>query len=211
MRFCTGNRIAIHRYHRHGHLEKVYENTLAHRLRKAGLQVQQQYPLKVLDEDGTSIGEYFADLIVEDTLIVELKACRTLAAEHVAQILGYLRSARQEHGLLMNFGGYKFQIRKYAMSHPALDPGQPFYFPPFFAPFCGYLGFPDFHSFAANNLRTASWHAVTEAGVSSFRFNELPTPSAVAPAAKKSGALLTVTPPVAISGISGKGPRNSLK
>ena len=56
-------------YHRHGHLEKVYENTLAHRLRKAGLQVQQQYPLKVLDEDGTSIGEYFADLIVEDTLI----------------------------------------------------------------------------------------------------------------------------------------------
>jgi GxxExxY protein len=94
---------AIHRYHRH--LEKVYENALAHRLRKTGLDVQQQYPLNVLDEDGTPIGEYFADLIVKDTLIIELKACRTLAAEHAAPILGYLRSARKEHGLLMNFGG----------------------------------------------------------------------------------------------------------
>ena len=109
--FMRDTAFAIHRYHRHGHLEKVYENALAHRLRKAGLDVQQQYPLKVLDEDGTPIGEYFADLIIEDTLIVELKACRTLVAEHVAQMLGYLRSAKKEHGLLMNFGGYRFQIR----------------------------------------------------------------------------------------------------
>jgi len=94
---------AIHRYHRHGHLEKVYENALAHRLRKAGLDVKQQYPLKVLDEDGTSIGEYYADLFVGETLIVEVKACRTLAAEHVAQMLGYLRAVKREHGLLLNF------------------------------------------------------------------------------------------------------------
>ena len=113
--FVRETTFAIHRYHRHGHLEKVYENALAHRLRKTGLDVQQQYPLKVLDEDGTSIGEYFADLVIEDTLIVELKACRTLATEHVAQMLGYLRSSRKEHGLLMNFGAYKFQIRKYDM------------------------------------------------------------------------------------------------
>jgi GxxExxY protein len=120
--FVRETAFAIHRYHRHGHLEKVYENALAHRLRKAGLNVQQQYPLQVLDEDGTSIGEYFADLIVEDTLIIELKACRSLVSEHVAQMLGYLRSARKEHGLLMNFGSYRFQIRKYAMSHESLDP-----------------------------------------------------------------------------------------
>jgi GxxExxY protein len=120
--FVRETAFAIHRYHRHGHLEKVYENALAHRLKKAGLDVQQQYPLKVLDEDGTSIGEYFADLIVGTTLIVELKACRTLVAEHVAQMLGYLRSAKKEHGLLMNFGGYRFQIRKYAMSHESFDP-----------------------------------------------------------------------------------------
>jgi len=107
---------AIHVYHGHGHLEKVYENALAHRLGKAGLKVKQQHPITVFDEDGTVIGEYFADLIVEEILIAELKACRALVNEHTAQILGYLRSARKEHGLLMNFGSYKFQIRKYVMS-----------------------------------------------------------------------------------------------
>jgi GxxExxY protein len=105
---------AIHCYHGHGHLEKVYENALAHRLRKAGVHAEQQHPIEVFDEDGTSIGEYFADLMVEDALIVELKASRNLVSEHVAQILGYLRSARREHGLLINFGSYKFQIRKFA-------------------------------------------------------------------------------------------------
>lgn len=52
---------AIHKFHRFGHLEKVYENALAHRLRKLGLKVEQQFPLAVFDEDGTVIGEYFAD------------------------------------------------------------------------------------------------------------------------------------------------------
>ena len=107
---------AIHVYHGHGHLEKVYENALAHRLQKAGLKVVQQNPLTVFDEDGTVIGDYFADLLVEDLLLVELKACRALADEHTAQILGYLKSARREHGLLINFGSYKFQIQKYVMS-----------------------------------------------------------------------------------------------
>jgi len=60
--------------------------------------------------------EYFADLFIEETLIAELKACRALVNEHTAQILGYLRSSQREHGLLMNFGSYKFQIRKYVMS-----------------------------------------------------------------------------------------------
>lgn len=109
---------AIHIYHGHGHLEKVYENALAHRLRKTGLEVQQQYPLKVHDEDGTLLGEYYADLLVDGRLIVELKACRTLADEHTAQILGYLKSARIEDGLLINFGSYRFQIKKYVLSDP---------------------------------------------------------------------------------------------
>jgi GxxExxY protein len=114
--FVRETAYAIHYYHGHGHMEKVYENALAHRLRKAGLHVEQQYPIEVFVEDETSIGEYFADLIVEGILLAELKACRTVASEHVAQILGYLRSARREHGLLINFGSYKFQIRKYAKS-----------------------------------------------------------------------------------------------
>jgi GxxExxY protein len=106
---------AIHEYHGTGHLEKVYENALVNRLRKAGLEVKQQHPLKVYDEDGTEIGDYYADLIVEDILIVELKACRTFADEHKAQIIGYLRSANIKHGLLINFGSYKFQIKKFVM------------------------------------------------------------------------------------------------
>ena len=103
-------------YHGHGHLEKVYENALAHRLRKAGVAVEQQFPLTVYDEDGTIIGEYFADILVDGRLIVELKACRALANEHIAQILGYLKSARIEDGLLINFGSFKFEIKKYIFS-----------------------------------------------------------------------------------------------
>lgn len=63
---------SIHVYHGHGHLEKVYENALAHRLRKAGLDVKQQHPIKVFDEDGTLIGDYLADLMVERELIIGL-------------------------------------------------------------------------------------------------------------------------------------------
>jgi GxxExxY protein len=107
---------AIHCYHKNGHLEKVYENALAHRLRKIGVDVKQQHPLKVYDEDGTLIGEYYADLLVDNRLIVELKAAKTLADVHTAQVLGYLRASRTEHGLLMNFGAPKFEIRKYVMS-----------------------------------------------------------------------------------------------
>ena len=94
----------IHVYHGHGHLEKVYENALAHRLRKAGLDVKQQHPIQVFDQDGTLIGDYLADLLVEGVQIIELKTAKALAPEHEAQVLGYLKSARLEHGLLINFG-----------------------------------------------------------------------------------------------------------
>lgn len=110
---------AIHVYHGHGHLEKVYENALAHRLRKLGLDVKQQQPIKVLDEDGTIIGEFNADLLISNQLVVELKAAKALADEHVAQLLGYLKSTRLEHGLLINFGSYKFQIKKYVLTDRA--------------------------------------------------------------------------------------------
>ena len=96
-------------YHGNGHLE----NALAHRLRKTGLDVKQQHPLKVQDEDGTLSGDYFADLLVEDVLVVELKTAKALGLEHEAQILGYLKSARLEHGLLINFGSPKFEMRKF--------------------------------------------------------------------------------------------------
>lgn len=113
---------ALHRYLRHGHLEKVYENGLAKRLRKAGhvASALQQHPLTVFDEDGENLGDYFADLFVDGRLVVELKAAKSLTDEHVAQLLGYLRSSRIEHGLLINFGAPKLEIRKYALT--AIDP-----------------------------------------------------------------------------------------
>jgi GxxExxY protein len=86
-----------------------------HRLRKLGLDVKQQHPLTVYGEDGTVIGEYSADLYVDGRLILELKAVKCLADEHIAQVLGYLRASRTEHGLLMNFGAARFEIRQYAL------------------------------------------------------------------------------------------------
>lgn len=107
---------AIHQYLRFGHLEKIYENALSHRLRKAGLQVGQQVSLNVYDEDSTLLGEYYADLLVENSIIIELKATKALTPEHTAQVLGYLRSARIEHGILINFGAPKLEIQKYILS-----------------------------------------------------------------------------------------------
>ena len=106
---------AIHKYHRNGHLEKIYENALANRLRKQGLKVEQQHPLTVYDEDGTVLGEYFADIFIEGCLIVELKACKHTTEEHVSQRLGYLKSARVHDGLLINFGAPKLYVKKYVM------------------------------------------------------------------------------------------------
>ena len=106
----------IHCYLKNGHLEKVYENALSHRLSKLGLKVEQQFPLPVYDVDGFLLGDFYADLFVENCLIIELKACRALCDEHTAQLLGYLRTSRIEHGLLINFGAPKFQIRKYILS-----------------------------------------------------------------------------------------------
>jgi GxxExxY protein len=99
-----------------GHLEKVYENGLAHRLRKQSVEVEQQAPITVCDEDGTVLGEYLADLLVEGVLIVELKASRAINPDHVAQILGYLKATHIEHGLLINFGASKYEIKKYVLS-----------------------------------------------------------------------------------------------
>jgi len=106
----------IHQYHRNGHLEKIYENALAHRLGKLGLGLEQQKALSVYDEDGAVLGEYFADLCIDGILIVEIKACKTLVEAHTAQLLGYLRSSRIEHGLLVNFGAPALQIKKYILN-----------------------------------------------------------------------------------------------
>jgi GxxExxY protein len=93
-----------------GFMEKVYENALRVELQRLGLQVQQQVPITVWYE-GEQIGEYFADLVVEDAVILELKAIENLAAIHEVQLTNYLKATTYEVGLLVNFGP-KIEIRR---------------------------------------------------------------------------------------------------
>ncbi|MCS7179383.1 MAG: GxxExxY protein [Anaerolineae bacterium] len=86
-----------------GFLEKVYENALRIELQEAGLNVQQQVPIQVWYR-GHPVGEYFADLLVEGRVIVEIKAVRELTKEHEVQLVHYLTATGIEDGLLINFG-----------------------------------------------------------------------------------------------------------
>jgi GxxExxY protein len=94
-----------------GFLEKVYENALAHELRKCGLLVEQQKGIKVL-YDGVVVGDYMADLLVQKENIVELKAVKALDNIHIAQCLNYLKATGFKVCLLLNFGTPKVQIRR---------------------------------------------------------------------------------------------------
>ena len=87
----------------YGFLEQVYRNAMAMAGRKAGLEMAQEVPIRVQFE-GSIIGEYKADLVVNQAVIAELKACQTLAPAHEAQLLNYLKASRFEVGLLFNFG-----------------------------------------------------------------------------------------------------------
>jgi len=87
----------------YGFQEKVYANSLALELRKAGVHAVREEEIRV-HYDGEVVGEYFADLVVENKVIIETKAKRELLEEHEAQLLNYLKATRYEVGLLLNFG-----------------------------------------------------------------------------------------------------------
>src|SRR5512139_234701 len=87
----------------YGFLEKVYVNAIMIELIKAGVDAIEQASIKVLYE-GHVVGEYFADILVDNKVIVEIKAARQLSAEHEAQLLNYLKATDIEVGLLLNFG-----------------------------------------------------------------------------------------------------------
>src|SRR4051794_9273968 len=94
-----------------GFLEKVYENALVHELRKAGLTVAQQVRFAVL-YDGVVVGEYIADIVVEDVILIELKAVKALDDVHLAQCLNLLRATRLPVCLLMNFSKPRVDIKR---------------------------------------------------------------------------------------------------
>jgi GxxExxY protein len=95
-----------------GFLEKVYENALVVALKEKNLRVESQSGLAV-HYHNVCVGSYYADLIVEDRLIIEVKAVETLRGEHVAQVLNYLRATGIKTGLLVNFGKPRLQYRRF--------------------------------------------------------------------------------------------------
>jgi len=94
-----------------GFLERVYENALVYELKKKGIKVKQQHPITV-KYDEVIVGEYIADLLVEDCLLAELKAVEILDKVHFAQCLNYLKATGLKVCLLMNFGKTKVQVRR---------------------------------------------------------------------------------------------------
>jgi GxxExxY protein len=94
-----------------GFLEKVYENALGHEIRKLGYTVSQQEAIKVLYDD-VVVGDFFADLLVDYKVIIELKAARAIDPLHEAQLLNYLRATGLRTGLLLNFGAPRLGIKR---------------------------------------------------------------------------------------------------
>ena len=94
-----------------GFLEKVYENALAVQLRKSGLRVQQQSPIMVYYQDEL-VGDFAADLLVDGSIVVELKAAKALDDVHLAQCLNYLKATGLTLCLLLNFGSPKLEIKR---------------------------------------------------------------------------------------------------
>ena len=97
-----------------GFLEKVYENALAHELRKMGLKVAQQHPVPVY-YDGVLVGDFYADLLVEDLVLLELKAVKAFDENHEAQCLNYLRGTGLTLCLLINFGKPRVEIKRFRL------------------------------------------------------------------------------------------------
>ena len=106
-----------------GFLEKVYENALRIELEKLGLRVKQQEPINV-SYDGQVVGEYYADLWVDERVVIELKAAQTLVKQHEVQLVNYLAATGIDCGLLLNFGPsvqVKRKFREYKPKASLID------------------------------------------------------------------------------------------
>lgn len=106
-----GFSMQVHTTLGYGFLEKVYENSLMVMLRKNGIQVAQQAPIPVLFE-GEKVGDYFADILVENKVILELKTADSIVGHHRAQLLNYLKETGFRVGIILNFGGRKLEYER---------------------------------------------------------------------------------------------------
>lgn len=107
----VGIAMEVHNRLGYGFLEKVYENAYYILIRKNGLKVEQQKPIKVVFE-GEVIGEYIADLVIDDKIIIEVKACNGLISKHKSQLINYLKATGMELGILINFGTEKLEYQR---------------------------------------------------------------------------------------------------
>ena len=99
----------------YGFLEKVYQNAMYFELQKQGFKVEAQKKINVYYK-GQIVGEYFADIIINDIIILELKACECLMDVHKAQLINYLKATDIEIGLLLNFGG-KAELKRFIFTN----------------------------------------------------------------------------------------------
>jgi GxxExxY protein len=119
-----GCAMKVHKTLGPGFLESVYENALAHEVRKAGLTVERQRPIRVV-YDGVVVGDFVADMLVEDRVLIENKAVQTLALQHEVQLVNYLSATGIEIGLLLNFGASSLQVRrKHRIYRPKAESAQ---------------------------------------------------------------------------------------
>lgn len=109
-----GNVFTVHNRLGCGFLEKVYENALVHELRKNGFYIDQQQPITVR-YDGVVVGEYIADIVVNQQVLLELKVVKALDSIHAAQCLNYLRATGIKKCLLLNFAKPKAEIRRFML------------------------------------------------------------------------------------------------
>ncbi|MHC1725314.1 MAG: GxxExxY protein [Syntrophobacteraceae bacterium] len=121
-----GCAMRVHRALGPGFLESVYQNALVHELRKAGLAVECQRAVKVF-YDGVMVGDFVADMLVAETILVENKAVQTIAQAHEVQVVNYLAATGLEVGLLLNFGASSLQVkRKHRTYRPGAAQGRTF-------------------------------------------------------------------------------------
>lgn len=104
-----------------GFLESVYEKALSVALSEKGIVFKRQYPIKVIFR-GQDVGDFYADLFVEEKILVELKAVKSLLPEHQAQLINYLKATGVEVGLLINFGNAKLEYRRLSLKETSCRP-----------------------------------------------------------------------------------------
>ena len=117
-----GCAMEVHRTLGNGFLESVYQNALAHELKKEGLDVECEVPLRVI-YDGVVVGEFAADMLVNGKVIVENKAVQRLCSAHEVQLVNYLTATGVDVGLLLNFGAPELEFkRKYRLYEKGSSP-----------------------------------------------------------------------------------------